>query len=135
MEKTGNQQCIMVCVTPQSACSRLIAAGARIAKEKDLPLKVISVFRESSGLNANAGGALETLYECARAYDAGMDIYFNDSPALVVAVAAKKRNRNACDRLPCRGQQRIHRKSPRDIARPARNNGRRAIKRIQNNSY
>lgn len=92
MEKTGNQQCIMVCVTPQSACSRLIAAGARIAKEKDLPLKVISVFRESSGLNANAGGALETLYECARAYDAGMDIYFNDSPALVVAVAAKKRN-------------------------------------------
>lgn len=46
MEKTGNQQCIMVCVTPQSACSRLIAAGARIAKEKDLPLKVISVFRE-----------------------------------------------------------------------------------------
>ena len=82
MEKTGNQQCIMVCVTPQSACSRLIAAGARIAKEKGLPLKVISVFRESSGLNANAGGALETLYECARAYDAGMDIYFNDSPAL-----------------------------------------------------
>ena len=72
--------------------SRLIAAGARIAKEKGLPLKVISVFRESSGLNANAGGALETLYECARAYDAGMDIYFNDSPALVVAVAAKKRN-------------------------------------------
>ncbi len=82
----------MVCVTPQSGCSRLIAAGARIAKEKSLPLKVISVFKESNGLNANEGGVLETLYECAKAYNAGMDIYFNDSPALVVAVAARKNN-------------------------------------------
>lgn len=92
MNKNTKQQCIMVCVTPQSACSRLIAAGARIAKEKSLPLKVISVFRESNGFNANEGGVLETLYECAKTYDAVMDIYFNDSPALVVAVAAKKNN-------------------------------------------
>lgn len=92
MKKDGNKQCVMVCVTPQSACSRLIAAGARIAKEKSLPLKVISVFRESSGLNANENGVLESLYEYTRKYNAVMDIYFNDSPALVVAVAAKKNN-------------------------------------------
>lgn len=83
---------MMVCVTPQESCSRLIEAGARIAKEENVPLSVISVFRESNGLNANEGGVLETLYECARENDASMNIYFNNSPALVVAVAAKKMN-------------------------------------------
>ena len=80
----------MVCVTPQESCARLIEAGARIANEENLPLKVISVFRQSSGLNANEGGALENLFECAKKFDASMNIFFNDSPALVVAVATKK---------------------------------------------
>ena len=57
-----------------------------------MPLSVLSVFRESNGLNANEGGALENLYECARKYDASMQVYFNNSPALVVAVASKKLN-------------------------------------------
>ena len=38
----------MVCVTPQHSCARLIEAGARIAEREGVPLKVISVFRESS---------------------------------------------------------------------------------------
>ncbi len=84
--------CIMVCVTPQQSCARLIEAGARIAKEEKLPLEVISVFKQSSGLNANEDGALENLFECAKKYDASMNIFFNDSPALVVAVATKKHN-------------------------------------------
>lgn len=91
MSKTKKQPCVMVCVTPQQSCARLIEAGARIAKEENLPLSVISVFRESSGLNANFGGTLEMLFECVKKYDANMDVYFNDSPALVVAVAAKKK--------------------------------------------
>lgn len=82
----------MVCVTPQDSCARLIEAGARIAKQENLPLSVISVFKEKNGFNANEGGALENLFECAKKYDAGMNIYFNDSPALVVAVSAKKNN-------------------------------------------
>lgn len=92
MSKNSKQPCIMVCVTPQQSCARLIEAGARIAKEENLPLSVLSVFKESSGLNANEGGALENLFECAKKFDANMDIYFNDSPALVIAVAAKKNN-------------------------------------------
>lgn len=88
----SKQPCIMVCVTPQQSCARLIEAGARIAKEEKLPLEVISVFRQSSGLNANEDGALENLFECAKKYDASMNIFFNDSPALVVAVASKKHN-------------------------------------------
>ena len=82
----------MVCVTPQDSCARLIEAGARIAAQENLPLSVISVFKEKNGLNANEGGALENLFECAKKFNAGMNIYFNDSPALVVAVSAKKNN-------------------------------------------
>lgn len=80
----------MVCVTPQQSCARLIEAGARIAKEENLPLEVISVFRQSSGLNANENGVLENLFECAKKFNASMNIFFNDSPALVVAVASKR---------------------------------------------
>ena len=82
----------MVCVTQQQSCARLIEAGARIAKEEHIPLSVVSVFKESSGLNANDGGALENLFECSQKYNAAMNIYFNDSPALVIAVVAKKNN-------------------------------------------
>ena len=92
LSKKNSQKSIVVCVTPQQSCARLIEAGARIAKEENLPLSVLSVFKESSGFNANEGGALENLYECARKYNAAMQIYFNNSPALVVAVASKKMN-------------------------------------------
>ncbi len=92
MSKNNKAPCVMVCVTPQQSCRRLIEAGARIAKEENLPLAVISVFKEKNGFNANEGGTLENLFECAKKYDANMNIYFNDSPALVVAVSAKKNN-------------------------------------------
>lgn len=92
MSENKKQPCIMVCVTPQQSCQRLIEAGARIAREEGMPLSVISVFKESSGLNANEGGALEELFQCTKKYNANMDIFFNDSPALVVAVSAKKNN-------------------------------------------
>lgn len=90
MDKNSKQPCVLVCVTPQHSCLRLIEAGARIAKEENMPLEVLSVFRESSGLNANEGGALENLFECAKKFNATMNVYFNDSPALVVTVLAKK---------------------------------------------
>ncbi len=92
MKKNNKQPCVMVCVTQQQSCARLIEAGARIAKEENIPLSVVSVFKESSGLNANDGGALENLFECSQKYNAAMNIYFNDSPALVIAVVAKKNN-------------------------------------------
>ncbi len=92
MSKRIKQPCIMVCVTPQQSCQRLIEAGARIARQEKLPLSVISVFRESSGFNANEGGALENLFACAGQFNASMDVYFSDSPALTVAVSAKRNN-------------------------------------------
>ena len=72
--KNAKQPCIMVCVTSQNSCQRLIEAGARIAKQEGLPLSVISVFKESNGLNANDGGALETLFACAQRVNATMKV-------------------------------------------------------------
>ncbi len=92
MSNHKKQPCVMVCVTPQQTCHRLIEAGARIAREENLPLSVISVFRQSNSLNANEGGVLETLFDCAKKNNADMNIFFNDSPDLVVAVFAKKNN-------------------------------------------
>ncbi len=92
MSKHKKQPCVMVCVTPQQSCQRLIEAGARIAREENLPLSVISVFKQSSSLNANEDGVLETLFGCAKKNNADMNIFFNDSPDLVVAVCAKKNN-------------------------------------------
>ncbi len=90
MNENNKSSCVMVCVTPQQSCQRLIEAGARIAREENLPLSVISVFKESNGFNANEGGALEELFQCTKKFNANMDVFFNNSPALVVAVAAKK---------------------------------------------
>ncbi len=92
MGKPKNQPCVLVCVTPQESCVRLIEAGARAAKAENIELVVLSVFRESNGMNANEGGVLENLFQCAKVHDASMRIYFNDSPALTVTVAAKKLN-------------------------------------------
>ncbi len=86
------QSSVIVCVTTQDSCTRLIEAGARIAEKENKSLVVLSVFKEKNGLNANEGGALEILYEAARKYNARMNIYFNDSPAIVAAVVSKKEN-------------------------------------------
>ncbi|MBR2731578.1 MAG: hypothetical protein IKD72_06295 [Clostridia bacterium] len=90
MAKQPSDRCIMVCVTPQAACERLIAAGLRLAAQARLPLTVLSVFHAKDGLDPGSGAALERLYAYARAQNASMQIYFNDDPDLVVAVAAKK---------------------------------------------
>ena len=86
------QSCIIVCVTPQDSCARLIEAGARIAEKENKSLVVLSIFKEKNGLNANEGGALETLYGAARKYNARMSIYFNDNPAIVAAIVSKREN-------------------------------------------
>ena len=84
------KSCVLVCVTPQSECERLIKAGALIAKEKELPLEVLSVFHQKDGFNPDPT-VLEKLYRCAKEEKAQMSVYFNDSPALVTAVHAKKK--------------------------------------------
>ncbi len=91
-EMKNETECIMVCVTPQEACLRLIAAGARAASESEKQLKVISVFRKDRCLDTETGNALDKLFEYAKEYNADMNVYFSDDAFLTVAVAAKKLN-------------------------------------------
>ncbi|MDD6219447.1 MAG: hypothetical protein PUB85_00425 [Clostridia bacterium] len=86
----NDKSCVLVCVTPQSECERLIKSGSLIAKEKGVPLEVLSVFHERDGISPDPS-VLEELYGCAREENAQMSVYFNDSPAIVAAVYAKKK--------------------------------------------
>lgn len=82
---------VLVCVTSQPACRRLILAGAELAKQYKVPVKVVSV--QSPGLvSAKTSETLQTLYNISSKLGAEMTIYFNDDPALTVAVHARKTN-------------------------------------------
>lgn len=85
-----SKNCVLVCVTPQSKCEQLIRSGSVIAKQYGVPLEVLSVFHERDGVSPDPA-VLEELYECARSENAQMSVYFNDSPAILAAVIAKRR--------------------------------------------
>lgn len=81
--------CVLVCVTSQPDCERLIRAGQRIAQGERVPLQVVSVQRAEECFQPNSE-ALENLHQQAKAANAEMTIYFNDSPAITAAVHAVK---------------------------------------------
>lgn len=82
-----NEKCIMVFVTPQKSCARLIEAGAIIAAKEDKKLNVISVIGNQ---HQNSIESLNYLYECVEKNNADMNIYFNNEPVITAAVAAKR---------------------------------------------
>lgn len=91
MENTyAVEGCVLVCVTPQIACKRLIKAGEMVAIKNNLPMKVLSIFPEGDSLKSDTAPIMEALYEAARLSDATMSVYFNDEPAILTAVLAKK---------------------------------------------
>jgi K+-sensing histidine kinase KdpD len=67
---------VLVCVTVQKSCDRLIEYGARIAREQGAALTVLHV----AGLNDNflgnpaEGEALECLYEISSSHGAEMTV-------------------------------------------------------------
>ncbi len=72
MEK---ESCVLVCVTGQRGCDRLIRRGREIAVENFLPLHVLHVRTGKTMLgNADVSEALNYLYGLARDADAEMDI-------------------------------------------------------------
>ncbi len=88
MEK---DRCILVCVTGQSSCERLIRKGAQLASEKNCSLIVLSVFPTNGCLTPE----LETIGELdryAREHNAEMLLFYNDLPFAVAAAVAKKHN-------------------------------------------
>lgn len=83
--------CVLVCVTQQSSCERLIKAGNAIARRNGLELSVINVQPADESYSPNPE-AMERLHACCKEVGAQMTVYFNDSPELVTASHAHKYN-------------------------------------------
>ena len=71
---------VMVCVTGQVTCERLIREGARRAKELEAELSVVHVARPGAGVLGvpSEGEALEYLLRAATAYGAEMTVIHSD---------------------------------------------------------
>lgn len=82
------QKPVLVCVTAQKRCDRLIKAGRMLADELDVPLELLSVQPVDAAPDERAA-ALECLYALSK--NAGADImtYYSDDPVLTVAAHAK----------------------------------------------
>lgn len=80
---------VLVCVTGQRDCDRLIRAGRKIADECDIPLQVLCVQPSSAGFEAD-GEELEYLRQTARGAKAEMTVYFEDQAPIVAVGFAKQ---------------------------------------------
>lgn len=80
---------VLVCVTGQRDCDRLIKAGRKLADELELSLLVLCIQPASSGIQGNSE-ELEYLRQTARDSQAEMTVYFNDDAPLMAVSVAKK---------------------------------------------
>ena len=66
----------MVCVTRQKTCERLIAAGARVAKDVGVPLTVVHVVRSGESVlgTGEEGAALDYLFSVSKEVGADMTV-------------------------------------------------------------
>lgn len=80
---------VLVCVTGQRDCDRLIHAGKKIAQERSISLQVLCVQPTSAGFETNCE-ELEYLRQTARDAKAEMTVYFDDDAAIVAVGFAKQ---------------------------------------------
>lgn len=88
--------CILVCVTVQKDCGRLIALGKKEAEALFLPLKVLHVSQGKGFLgNPDAAEAMNYLYSLARQAGAEMTIKYNKNVPGTIARYAAAHGANA----------------------------------------
>ncbi len=80
---------VLVCVTDQLSCERLIRAGAALAQKYGVPVRVLSVLPEGL-VSPQTSKVLQSLYDIASSLGAEMTFYFNNEPALTAAVHASQ---------------------------------------------
>ena len=86
---------VLVCVTGQKSCERLIVTGAEIAGREGVPLVVMHVARTGGSVlgYTNEPEALEYLLECSVAH--GADMFVKKSDDVIGAIEAEARERRA----------------------------------------
>jgi K+-sensing histidine kinase KdpD len=88
-EELKKDRTVLVCVTGQHDCDRLIRAGKKIADERSVSLQVLCVQSMSSGFDTDCE-ELEYLRQTARNAGAEMSVYFNDDAPLMAVGVAKQ---------------------------------------------
>ena len=83
------KNCVLVCVTVQKDCARLIREGQRAAAETKAPLRVLHVSQGRNVLGSpDSAGILNELFSLAHEAEAEMNIlYEQDVPAAIVRYA------------------------------------------------
>lgn len=87
-----NNPSVLVCVTGQKTCDRLIQCGLLIAKEKNAPLFVLHVAKKDAPLMGaqSDGEALNYLYLKAAKAGAEMTVQRAEDARAAIAAYAKK---------------------------------------------
>lgn len=85
---------VMVCVTRQRTCARLIACGEDIAKREQLSLHVVHAVNSGENFldNPHEGEALEYLFKEAQKCDAELSVLRADSTFDALVNYAKENN-------------------------------------------
>lgn len=86
------EKCVLVCVTGQKTCERLIQEGSRLAIERNLELSVVHVARRGAELlgNFSEAEALEYLFHVSTEYGADMTVIRSDEVVKTVEEHARK---------------------------------------------
>ena len=85
----NEKKAVLVCVTGQRDCDRLIRAGKHLADRQNVPLQVLCVQPTSKGIQGDCE-ELEYLRQTSNEADAEMTIYFNDEAAYTAVAFAKQ---------------------------------------------
>lgn len=85
------EKTVLVCVTDQKSCKRLIEAGHKLAESLDLNLKVLSVQPSNKAKSLN-GTDLEYLFNVCKSLNSEMKVYWGDNVSNV-AISYICRNR------------------------------------------
>ncbi|MBQ2977088.1 MAG: universal stress protein [Clostridia bacterium] len=88
----NQNECILVCVTVQKECGRLIEKGKALAENYGVPLHVLHVSGGKNPLgNPDAAEALNYLFSLAHEAEGEMNIlYETDVPAAISRYAGKQ---------------------------------------------
>lgn len=89
-----NAVSVLVCVTGQRACSRLIEKGALLSKEKEADLFVLHVAKQGDTLlgASSDSDALNYLYALSQAVGAEMCVKRNDDAIKTIAEYVRQHN-------------------------------------------
>lgn len=86
---------VLVCVTGQKTCERLITEGASLAKEMQAELSVVHVARQGASLlgsNIAEAEALEYLFQISSDHGASMTVIRSNNVVPTLAAHAEKIN-------------------------------------------